>query len=69
MRQIKALIERGWLVELSTRSPDPTTSIYHIAARHNDWGTVSVGGENFNKVAKIVFSEAKELEKGWLNNE
>ena len=59
MRKIKALLNRGWTVDLRKQSGD---GWFNVGANHNFWGDVDVWDENLNTAINKMYDEAKKLE-------
>lgn len=61
MRQIRALVERGWYFEMYMGSE----GFFYVSATHNTWGDAEGASDDLNKAIKEMFHKAKELEKAW----
>jgi len=62
MRQIRALIERGWHFGIYMGDDQ----FFYASATHGTWGVAEGGGDNLNMAIEEMFKNAKELEKtGW----
>jgi len=61
MRKIKALLDRGWIIELLKRTGNDWV-YFEVGACHNTWGDVNTGDENFNDAINKMYDQAKELE-------
>lgn len=59
MRKIKALIDKGWAIDLRKQSGD---NWFNVGANHNTWGYVDIWDENLSKAIGRVYEDAKKLE-------
>jgi hypothetical protein len=61
MRQIKLLVQRGWMFSMYMGSE----GFYYVSASHNTWGDAEGASDNLNEAIKQMFVQAKELESVW----
>lgn len=61
MRQLRALVERGWEIKANMR----TNGLFFISVTHDKWGEAQGVNRNLNEAIKEMFSKTKELEKVW----
>lgn len=61
MRQIRALVERGWEIKVNMRAG----GLFFVSATHDRWEEAQGANKELNKAIKEMFHKVKELEKAW----
>ena len=61
MKQIRALVKRGWYFEMHMGSE----GFFYVSVSHNTWGNAEGASDNLNDAIKMMFEKAKELEAYW----
>lgn len=61
MRQIRALVERGWEFNMHMRNDQ----FFYVSVSHNTWGNAEGADRDLDKAIDQMFRVAKELEKSW----
>jgi len=61
MKQIKLLVERGWILEMYMGSE----GFFYVSASHNTWGDAEGADIDLQEAIKQMFKQAKELEGEW----
>jgi len=61
MRKIKALLDKGWVIELPKQSND---GWFRVCASHNFWGDVEGRGKTLNNAINNMYEDVVKVEKG-----